>query len=200
MGTTQGDRRKYLTFGSENTESKERLRELVLFISDRCENDPTFGVIKLSKILFFSDFFSFAEHGRAITGVPYKKYGRGPVPTVLERLRDEMEQSGEIAIRKKRYLGGTQHRVIPLREPDLDKFNAHDIVMVEQIIEALWGRGATEVSGLSRDRAWRNASEGETIPYEAAFVSDEPLTEHDKAIAEEMITEYERFEKSAGRS
>lgn len=200
MGTTQGDRRKKLTFGSENVESKERLRELMLFISDRCENDPTFGAIKLNKILFFSDFFSFAEHSRAITGVPYRKYMQGPVPTVLKRLRDKMEQSGEIAIRKKKYLGGIQHRVVPLREPDLDKFNAHDIVMVEQVIEAFWGRSATEVSKLSHDRAWRNASEGEAIPYEAAFVSDEPLTERDEAIAEEMIAEYERFEKSAGRS
>ncbi len=200
MGTTQGDRQENLTFGSENAESKERLRELLLFISDRCENDPTFGAIKLNKILFFSDFLSFAEHGKAITGVPYRKYGQGPVPTVLKRLRDKMERSGEIAIKNRRYLGGIQHRVVPLREPDLGGFDANDIVMVEQVIGAFWGRSATEVSELSHDRAWGNASEGEAIPYEAAFVSDEPLTERDIAVADEMIAEYERFEQSAGRS
>jgi hypothetical protein len=53
---------------------------------------------------------------------------------------------------------------------------------------------------LSHDRTWRNASEGEEVPYEAAFVSDEPLTEQDIAIADELIAEYERFEQSAGRS
>lgn len=200
MGTTQRQRWENLTFGSEDAESKERLRELILFISDRCETDPTFGAVKLNKILFFSDLFSFAEHGKAITGVPYRKYGQGPVPTVLKRLRDKMEQGGEIAVRKKRYHGGTQHRVVPLREPELDKFNGNDIVMVEEVIEMLWGRGATEVSKLSLDRAWKSASEGEAIPYEAAFVSDEPLTDRDRAIAEDMISEYERFEKSAGRS
>ncbi len=199
MGTTQRNRWKNLTSGSEDTESKERLREMMLFISDRCESDPTFGAIKLNKILFFSDFFSFAEHGRAITGVPYKKYAQGPVPTVLKPLRDKMQQSGEIAIRKKRYQGGMQDRVVPLREPDLTKFNGQDIVMVEEVIDMLWGLSATEVSELSHDRAWRNASDGEVIPYEAAFVSDEPLTERDIAIAEEMIAEYEQFEKSAGR-
>lgn len=199
MGTTQGDRRKNLTFGSENAESKERLRELMLFISDRCESDPTFGAIKLNKILFFSDFFSFAEHGKAITGVPYKKYALGPVPTVLKRLRNKMEQDGEIVIRKKRYQGGMQDRVVPLREPDLGIFNGRDIVMAEEVIDMLWGLSANEVSELSHDRAWRNTPEGEVIPYEAAFVSDEPLTERDIAIAEDMIAEYERFEKSAGR-
>lgn len=199
MGTTRGDRWKNLTVGSESMESKERLREMMLFISDRCESDPTFGAIKLNKILFFSDFFSFAERGRAITGVPYRKYAQGPVPTVLKRLRDKMAQDGDIAVRKKRYQGGMQDRVVPLREPDLGIFDGRDIVMVEEVIEALWGLSGTEVSKLSHDRAWRNASEGEAIPYEAAFVSDEPLTERDIAIAEDMIAEYERFEKSAGR-
>ena len=200
MGTTQRDEGRNLTFGSTSKESRERLRELVLFIADRCEADPTFGAVKLNKILFFSDFFSFAEHGRAITGVPYKKYGLGPVPTVFRGVRSKMEQSGEIAIRKKRHQGGVQHRVVPLREPDLGKFSAHDIVMVEQVIEGLWGHSGAEVSELSHARAWKNASEGEAIPYEAAFVSDEPLTERDIAIADEMIAEYERFEKSAGHS
>lgn len=200
MSTTQRDGWDNLTFGSEDAESRERLRELVLFIADRCEADPSFGAVKLNKILFFSDFFSFAEHGRAITGVPYKKYGLGPVPTVFRGMRAKMEQSGEIAIRKKKYQGGVQHRVVPLREPNLDNFSAHDIVMVERVIEGLWGHSGTEVSELSHDRVWRNASEGEAIPYEAAFVSDEPLTERDIAIADEMIAEYERFEKSAGRS
>ena len=40
---TQGDERK--------------LRELILYISQRCANDPTFGAIKLNKTLCFSDFF-----------------------------------------------------------------------------------------------------------------------------------------------
>lgn len=199
MGTTQRDRWKNLTSGSENAESKERLREMMLFISDRCESDPTFGAIKLNKILFFSDFFSFAERSKAITGVPYKKYSQGPVPTVLKRVRDTMEQNGELAVRKKRYQGGMQDRVVPLREPDLGIFDGRDIVMVEEVIDMLWGLSGTEVSKMSHDRAWRNASEGEVIPYEAAFVSDEPLTERDIAIAEDMIAEYERFEKSAGR-
>ena len=51
---------------------------------------------------------------------------------------------------------------------------------------------------MSHDRVWKNASEGEPIPYEAAFVSDEPLTERDIAVADGMIAEYERFERSTG--
>jgi uncharacterized phage-associated protein len=200
MSTTQRERWENLTFGSDGQESTDKLRELILHIADKCEYDRTFGAVKLNKILFFADFISFAEHGESITGVQYRKYQQGPVPTVLKRLRGEMETEGEIAIRKKDYHGRIQHRVVALRDPDFDKFSARGIALVDRVIDMLWGHSATQVSEMSHDRAWRNASEGEAIPYEAAFVSDEPLTERDIAIADEMIAEYERFEQSSARS
>lgn len=200
MGTTHAERWKNLTFGSDDQASTDRLRQLILYVADKCDTDPSFGAVKLNKILFFADFISFAEHGEPITGVKYRKYRNGPVPTVLKRLRGEMERDGAIAIRQKKHYGGIQHRVVPFQEPDIDMFSARDIALIDDMIKAFWGRSATEVSKLSHDRAWSNSSEGEAIPYEAAFVSDEPLTEHDVALADEMIAEYERFEQSDVRS
>ncbi|MEJ7814783.1 MAG: Panacea domain-containing protein [Rubrobacter sp.] len=173
---------------------------MILYVADKCEDDRTFGAVKLNKILFYADFISFAEYGEPITGVKYRKFQQGPVPTILKRVRFEMEESGEVVVRKKSYHGRMQHRLIPLRPPNFDLLRARDIALVDDVIQMLWNCSAQEVSELSHDRAWRNASEGEAIPYEAAFVSDEPLTKRDVAIAEEMIAEYERFEQSAGRS
>ncbi len=200
MGTTRDDRWQDLTFGSDDLRSTDKLRELILYVADKCEDDRTFGAVKLNKILFYADFISFAEYGEPITGVKYRKFQQGPVPTILKRVRFEMEESGEVVVRKKSYHGRMQHRLIPLRPPNFDLLRARDIALVDDVIQMLWNCSAQEVSELSHDRAWRNASEGEAIPYEAAFVSDEPLTKRDVAIAEEMIAEYERFEQSAGRS
>lgn len=200
MGTTRDGRRRDLTFGSDGLRSTDKLRELVIYIANKCEDDPKFGAVKLNKILFYADFISFAEYGEPVTGVKYRKFQQGPVPTILKRVRTEMEENGEVVVRKKSYHGRVQHRLIPLRDPDFDLLGARDIALVDDVIRMLWPRSAHEVSQLSHDRAWKNASEGEAIPYEAAFVSDEPLTERDVAIAEEMIAEYERFEQSAGRS
>lgn len=199
MGASRKDKGNSLTFGSDGPRSTEKLRELVLYIADKCEDDPTFGAVKLNKILFYADFISFAEYGEPITGVKYRKFEQGPVPTILRRVRMEMEDGGDLVIRKKSYHGRMQHRPIPLRPPDFNQLGARDIALVDDMIQAFWNRTAQEVSELSHDRAWKNALEGEVIPYEAAFVSDEPLTDHDIAIAEEMIAEYERFEQSAGR-
>lgn len=200
MGTVQEGSWEKLTFGSDDQASTDKLRQLILYVADKCDTDPSFGAVKLNKILFFADFISFADRGEPITGVKYKKYPKGPIPTVLKRLRSKMERDGEIAVRHKKYQGGVQHRVIPLRDPDISMFSARDIELVDDMIRMFWGLSAAQVSRLSHDRAWRNASEGETIPYEAAFVSDEPLTGEDVAIAIDMIAEYERFEKSAEHS
>lgn len=196
MDTARDSRQDGLTFGSDGSRSTDKLRELVLYIADKCEEDSTFGAVKLNKILFYADFISFAEYGEAITGVKYKKYQQGPVPTILKRVRSEMEESGEVVVKKKSYYGYTQHRLISLRRPDFDQLTARDIALVDDVIQMFWDHSAYKVRELSHDRAWKNASEGEAIPYEAAFVSDEALTEHDLAIAEEMIAEYERSESS----
>lgn len=194
--TTKRDGWGDLTFGSDDQQSREKLRELVLYIADRCEEDQRFSAVKLNKILFYADFLSFAKYGESVTGVQYKKYPQGPVPTVLKRVRSEMEESGESVLRKKDYHGIAQHRVIPLRDSNLNKFSARDIALVDKVIERLWNDNATQVSAMSHDRAWRNSENGEPIPYEAVFVSDEPLTEQDIAIGHEMIDEFKRAKQS----
>src|SRR5437870_5236932 len=112
MGATQRDGRENLTFGSDSQKAVDKLRELIIYIADKCEYDQSFGSVKLNKILFFADFISFAKYGVPITGVQYKKYRHGPVPTILKRLRDEMEAGRAIALKTKQHYGHIQHRVV----------------------------------------------------------------------------------------
>jgi hypothetical protein len=188
--TEQWNGAQDLTFGSDDQEAKERLRELMLFIADRCENEPTFGATKLNKILFYADFMSYALYGEPITGVTYKKLDRGPVPTVLKLVRDEMEVQGDIVVKKSSYHNLVQHRVISLREANLKKLKARDIKLVDEVIQALSKHNASEVSELSHNRAWQIPGYGEPIPYEAAFLSDREPTERDIARARELSSEY----------
>ena len=52
------------------------------------------------------------------------------------------------------------------------------------------GVSGSAVSEASHDRAWESVGDYEIIPYEAAYISGEPLTERDVAVANEMIIEY----------
>lgn len=194
MSTTQSERWKNLTFGKDNRESRERLRELILFVAERCLDDPTFGAVKLNKILFYADFISFARYGEPITGTPYRKLPLGPVPTAARAVRAEMEAADEIFVAMEGYNPSPRHRLVARRKANLEAFKARDIALIDGIIETLHGFSGSAVSEASHDRAWEVVGDYETIPYEAAFISGQPLTERDVEVAYEMIEEYEEYE------
>ncbi len=176
-----------LTYGSDNEESRARLRELMLFIAERCEYDPHFGVTKLNKILFYCDFFAFAKLGKPITGMPYNKLAYGPVPTGAENARRKMEQDGDVVITSAGRSSFRPQRMVPLREADLTLFSGPEVALVDDIIEALSGSTGSQLRDISHGKAWQAVAMHQAIPYEAVFVSDEPYTEEDVARAHELI-------------
>lgn len=192
MGTTHKERWEDLTFGSDDPEVRERLHQLILFIAERCQADPNFGMTKLVKILHRADFESFARYGESITGSQYKKFPYGPVSQAALDVKDEMERQGQIVVVKEGYSPYLRKRVLPVETANLDGFSGRDIALIDGVIQMFHERTATYVSEFSHDRAWKAAGWFEAIPYEAAFVSDEPLTGRDVIIAHEMIEEYER--------
>ena len=75
-----------------------RFKELVVYVSHACIDDPTYSKIKLLKILFFSDFESYGLYGAPITGMPYRKLPFGPGPVDFPRIEDEMVRDKLIRI------------------------------------------------------------------------------------------------------
>ncbi len=166
-----------LTFNSgDPATSESKLKELILYISKRCDCDPNFGSVMLNKILFFSDFQSFAKTGRPITGVEYFKLPQGPAPRRMKPIQDGLVSSGELGIALRDRHGLTQKRPTALREPNLALFTAEEIAMVDGVIAELDGYTAKSVSDLShRTRAWTVVGERESIPYQYALLSSRPL-------------------------
>lgn len=53
-----------------------RLKELMLYVSERLFDDPSFGAVKLNKVLYFSDLIAYSSLGHPITGATYDLRGR----------------------------------------------------------------------------------------------------------------------------
>jgi hypothetical protein len=173
------------------TEDEEKLKELILYIADKCNRDPDFGKTKLNKILFFSDMLYYGKNGKPITGVTYFALEQGPAPQKMLPILKKLIHHDEICIVKEDRFSREQQRVIPLRKANLDCFNAEEIAFVDSIIEALEGKNAHEVSEISHEYAgWKFAAYKETIPYETIFVSTEPPTPIDIARGLELAREY----------
>ena len=173
------------------TFNEQKFKELVLYISKRSESDPTFGAVKLNKVLFLADFLSYAVHDKPITGAEYIKLPHGPGPKLMGPIRDEMAEDDEIVEVIREHFGYTQRRLIAKREPDLSEFSGTEIALVDLVIEEEKDATATELSAMTHKMlGWRVAFDREVIPYSTVFLSNEPVTEEDQKRAQELAVQY----------
>lgn len=165
------------TVPSDEAPDDEKLRELILYISWMCEDDPTFGATKLNKILFFSDFRAYRLLGHSITGQEYQALEQGPAPRKLLPLRDALKREGALVIRERDFYDRRQSQTIALRSPDLSKFTPQELAIVQRVIDEWRGRTASEMSRASHEFVgWQLADAGETIPYPTALFEDHEPT------------------------
>jgi len=150
---------------------EEKLGELILYVAKRLQNDPSGGATKINKVLFFSEFSFMRTHGHPITGVEYQKLDRGPAPRRLLPVREWLIESGAARLDHTVYFGYPLNRLIPLREFQRSLFTVDEIAQVDEVIDGLSSRSAAEASEMShRETGWRMVENGETIPYEAAYL------------------------------
>ena len=175
------------TYAFDIPNGELKLKELMLHIADRCSEDSTFGATKLNKILWWSDFSMYRKTGTPITGVEYQKLPNGPAPRKLMPMRKAMIEEREAVVREKEnFEGYTQQCLIPLRSADYSLFASSEIAFCDRVIDEMKGKTAKEVSSISHGKAWEVAREGESIPYQFAFLSDEPITQADVVRTKEL--------------
>ena len=174
----------------DDPEVNKRLGEMILYVADKCLGDPTFGAIKLNKILWWSDFLAFGQFGKPVTGAAYRRLERGPAPFQLVPVRDDLVESGDAVVQERHVAGLIQERVVPLRQADLSLFDGEHIELVNQLVRILWAVPASEISEQSHGKAWKTANHRELIPYEAIFLSDQTPTEADRGRAAELAKEH----------
>ncbi len=176
-----------LTFEFRTGDSELRLRELILYVVDKCGDHPLFGAIKLNKVLYYADFYSYAKFGKAITGVAYQKLPKGPAPKRLLPIQNELVECGALKVsQKKLFSGHMQTRFKALRKPDLSMFSDAERALVDQIIGDLSEKTAGEVSDESHLLPWHLTAMGHLIPYEYVFLADLGVTDSDRVWAQEV--------------
>lgn len=157
---------------------RERFRELIVYISSKCAEDSGFGATKLNKVLFYSDFEAFRRFGRPLTGLPYFRLKNGPAPQWLLPIRRDLIDEGAIRLEQEPAGGGfIQDRTIAQREAFLDLFSKSEIALVDSVIDRLWAKSAGAVSEESHGVAWATRADREPIPYEAAYLSNDKMTD-----------------------
>lgn len=157
--------------------NKQKFRELIVYIADKCGKDETFGRVKLNKLLFFIDQRCLAELGSPATGATYKRRDFGPtpnegLPVFAELAQDESLLHTEEQVPPR---GNIQHVYKALRSANLEFFSEAEVALFDAVIKENWGKTGYDISNESHELpCWIHAEDGEVIPYGAMLLAAEP--------------------------
>ncbi len=155
----------------------EKIKNVLLYILERCAGKPNVGETVLYKLLYFSDFNYYELYEEHLTGARYRKLPYGPVPQKLDSILAQMMENGQIQRIKTEYYDKIQTRYIPLAKADLTELRASEKEVIDKVIEQMSDWSAAAISNYShKDMPWLASKEGEEMNYELAFYRDAPFS------------------------
>lgn len=155
--------------------NKEKFKETILYILEKCGAKPNVGETVLYKLLYFSDFDFFEIYEQFLTGAQYRKIDHGPAPRDFNIAIEEMIENQEVKRDIFEYFGKAQKRYLLLRSVDLSVFGAHETKVIDSVIDRLSDMNATQISAYSHyDVPWKSTTDKELINYGYVFLRTAP--------------------------
>jgi uncharacterized phage-associated protein len=193
MGKTSITKR-VTTKGIMSRSSTKKLKELILYISEKSSSDTKFGSTKLNKLIFFSDMLYYGNTGKSITGSKYMKWDHGPVATCMKPVLDEMKAANELFTRPVNTIVGVKKVPTAMRVPDLSIFTGEEIASVDEVISDFKQATNTGLSQFSHEFIpnWDKLPMGQSIPISAIIYPTElELNEDDSKFFKNLLTDTE---------
>lgn len=177
----------------------DKLRHAVLFFASK---ERFLTLTKLMKLLYFLDFRHYRETGFTVTGLRYKAWERGPVPTkVWAELKEKSEDYGlseVVRVVPFESEEGGGFRISPAPGADFDQgfFSRRELRMLNEVAEVFRGVNTADISMASHEprgpwaKTIRQCGMGGEIRYDLAL---EGLAEDKK----ELIIELQELDREA---
>jgi len=157
----------------------EKFKEVLLYILGKVGSKSNVGQTVLYKLLYYIDFDFYERYEEQLIGATYIKNHHGPTPKEFIKIVEEMEGEDLIKVDDE-YFKYPRTKYLPKRKPDLTKLKAHEIKMIDEVIERLSDLNAAEISEYSHnDVPWQTTEEGEIIDYESVFYRTPPYSVRD---------------------
>ncbi len=172
-----------------------KIKNLILYISEKLSGNQTFGKTVLNKLLYFCDFNYCEWTGAFITWEHYQKMPFGPVPASIDKILTEMQEGGLIQITQATYFWYPQHKIIPLQSYSLDFLDEIDEEnskskknytpykdlprskeIIDSVIQKFAYRNGEEIKHWSHDDIPYKATQhiGDTIDPSLVFYREKP--------------------------
>jgi uncharacterized phage-associated protein len=147
-----------------------KFREVILYILNKIGAKPNIGETVLYKLLYFIDFDYYEKYEVQLIGATYRKNKFGPTPLEFKAIIQQMKKAEDLMIVTGKYFEYPQTKYLPLRSAKLSVLNAQEISLIDQVLERLSDKNASQISEYShQDVPWLSTLDGQSIPYESVF-------------------------------
>ncbi len=158
---------------------KEKFKQVLLYILDKCGAKANVGETVLYKLLYFSDFNYYELFEDYLTGASYRKISYGPAPCDFQQVIQEMIDEGELKKVTTQYYGKPQKKYLPLVNADINawKWSAREKEVIDNVVERLSSMDAATISEFSHeDIPWEVTKDKEIIDYDTVFYRKPPFS------------------------
>jgi transcriptional regulator with XRE-family HTH domain len=165
-----------------NKFNAEKLRNVILYILEKCGGKPNIGETVLYKLLYFIDFDSFEKYGRSVTGMNYVRLQYGPVPTTKEYtpVIKSMVVNNELKIFTQEYFGRVQKRYVALVNHADNSLTASETTVIDMVVSRLSDMSATQIEGYAHgDIPWKVTADKQVIEYDLVIDREMPYAQVD---------------------
>lgn len=153
-----------------------KLKAIMLYFANN--TNPLYaGKIKFMKLFYFLDFLHVKKYLTPVTGDQYFNLEKGPIPTVIMHMIDQLlldPESSKIAdtIKIETPKGSIMQRIIPLRKftkEDSKLFSKSEMDTMEEVVRRFKNMDTDTIIKLSHVEApWKDTNYRDPIPYSLA--------------------------------
>lgn len=148
----------------------DKFKEVLIYILDKIGAKSNVGETVIYKLLYFIDFDFYEKYEEQLIGAQYQKNHFGPTPVEFIKVISIMKQEKAIVEVVTKFFKHSQKKYLPLRKPDLRRFKANEIKLIDEVIEKLSDMTAIQISEYSHgDVPWIITEDDKIINYESVF-------------------------------
>lgn len=165
-----------------NYENIEKTQELMLLISDKLKDKPTFGSVVFNKVLYYIDNTAYLKLGKEISKFNYIKQDQGPTPSpdLFLSLREHLIASNKMELKEIEYFGKIKKVPTNKVTPDLTLFSANELDIIFSTITFFSDKNGESASNFShQEMSWKFAKKGEELPFYTYLLSHDDVLKED---------------------
>jgi plasmid maintenance system antidote protein VapI/uncharacterized phage-associated protein len=154
----------------------DKFKEVLLYVLNKVGSKPNIGEAVLYKLLYFAEFDFYEKYEEQLIGATYIKNHYGPTPKEFIKVVEEMEGK-DLSKVKDTYFQYPQTKYLPRRLPNLTILKAHEIKLIDEVLDRLSDMNASEIRDYSHgDVPWLTTEDGKVIDYESVFYRTTPYS------------------------